>query len=87
LHHAHRHPEIVRWTDNVRLLQSLNESGILDETTAFGLRRAYLIYRAMVHRLDLRQLPARVTDSRFEAARRFVVQTWNRFLAPPKLKL
>ena len=87
LRHAHRHPEIVRWTDNVRLLQSLNESGLLDETTAFGLRRAYLIYRAMVHRLDLRQQYALVNDNRFEAARRFVAQAWNRFLAPPGLKV
>ncbi len=82
---AHRHPEIVRWTDNVRLLQSLSESGILDETTAFGLRRAYLIYRAVVHRLNLRQQPVHVADGRFDPARRFVVQAWNRFLAPPVL--
>jgi [glutamine synthetase] adenylyltransferase / [glutamine synthetase]-adenylyl-L-tyrosine phosphorylase len=87
LRHAHSHPEIVHWTDNVRLLQSLNESGILDETTAFGLRRAYLIYRAMVHRLDLRQQPAQVADHRFGKARRFVIQVWNRFLSPPILTL
>ena len=64
LRHCHQHPRIIRWTDNVRLLQSLNEAGILDDTTAFGLRRAYLIYRAMVHRLNLRQHPAQVGDDR-----------------------
>jgi glutamate-ammonia-ligase adenylyltransferase len=79
--HAHRHPEIVRWTDNVRLLQSLMESGILDETTAFGLRRAYLIYRAVAHRLSLREQESRAIDDRFGVARNFVVTVWNRFLA------
>jgi [glutamine synthetase] adenylyltransferase / [glutamine synthetase]-adenylyl-L-tyrosine phosphorylase len=81
LRHAHRHPEITRWTDNVRLLQALNEAGILDDTTAYLLRRAYLIYRAMVHRLNMRQQPARVIDDRFNASRRFVIDTWNRFLS------
>jgi glutamate-ammonia-ligase adenylyltransferase len=80
LRHAHRHPEITRWTDNVRLLQALNEAGILDNTTAYLLRRAYLIYRAMVHRLNLRRQPARVTDDRFGALRQFVIDTWNRYL-------
>jgi glutamate-ammonia-ligase adenylyltransferase len=87
LRHAHRHPEILRWTDNVRLLQSLNETGILDDTTAFGLRRAYLVFRAMVHRLNLKQQPALIRDQRFDAARQFVVQAWNRYLAPPELSL
>lgn len=81
--HAWRHPEIVRWTDNVRLLQSLNEAGILDENTAFGLRRAYLIYRAMVHRLALAQQPVLVSGNRFDALRRFVTEVWNSFFKTP----
>ena len=80
LRHAHQYPAIIRWTDNVRLLQALNESGILDNPTAFRLRRAYLIYRAMVHRLNLAQQSARVSNDRFEQPRRFVVDTWNKFL-------
>lgn len=80
LRYAHEHPEMVRWTDNVRLLQSLNEAGIIDNGTAFGLRRAYLIYRAMVHRLNLRQQPAQVEDGRFAAARGFVTDRWNHYL-------
>ncbi|MCP3879413.1 MAG: bifunctional glutamine synthetase adenylyltransferase/deadenyltransferase, partial [Sulfitobacter sp.] len=48
--HAHRCPKITRWPDNVRLLQELSRHGIIDSETAFGLRRAYLILRATVHR-------------------------------------
>ena len=87
LGHAHHHPEIVRWTDNVRLLQALNEAGILDDETAFRLRRAYLIYRAMAHRLNLRQQSAQVGSDRFQRPRRFITDVWNRFLSPPEIAL
>ncbi|MDA8137081.1 MAG: bifunctional [glutamate--ammonia ligase]-adenylyl-L-tyrosine phosphorylase/[glutamate--ammonia-ligase] adenylyltransferase [Desulfobacteraceae bacterium] len=80
LRHAHRHPAIVRWTDNVRQLQALNEAGILDNVTAFRLRRAFLIYRATAHRLNLAQQPARVADNRFLQARQFVAEMWQRLL-------
>ncbi|MBR9979865.1 MAG: bifunctional [glutamate--ammonia ligase]-adenylyl-L-tyrosine phosphorylase/[glutamate--ammonia-ligase] adenylyltransferase, partial [Desulfatitalea sp.] len=83
LRHAHHCPDIVRWTDNVRLLQALNEAGILDHNTAFGLRRAYLIYRAMVHRFNLREQPARVDDDRFPDTRRFVGAIWEKVFKQP----
>ncbi len=87
LRHAYHHPAIARWTDNVRLIQALNESRILDEDTAFALRRAYLIYRAVAHRLNLRQEPVKVAHAQFGPLRRFVIQTWNRFLSPPRILL
>jgi glutamate-ammonia-ligase adenylyltransferase len=78
LAHAHHHPEILRWTDNVRLLQSLAETGILATATAHLLRRSYLIYRAMAHRLNLRALPARFPGELFVDPRRFVRRVWQR---------
>lgn len=47
---------------------------------AFGLLRAYLIYRAMAHRLNLNQPSARASNDRFAQLRRFMVETWQRFL-------
>jgi glutamate-ammonia-ligase adenylyltransferase len=75
---AHRHPEILRWTDNVRLLQSLAETGVLATATAHLLRRSYLVYRAMAHRLNLRALPARFPVGLFAEPRRFVRRVWRR---------
>ncbi|MEJ2037499.1 MAG: bifunctional [glutamate--ammonia ligase]-adenylyl-L-tyrosine phosphorylase/[glutamate--ammonia-ligase] adenylyltransferase, partial [Desulfosarcinaceae bacterium] len=80
LRHAHQHPEIVRWTDNVRLLQALNGAGILDETTAFDLRRAYLLLRAAVHRLNLQGLSTQIDDDRFESIRSLVGRCWRFYL-------
>ncbi len=80
LRHAHQHPQIVRWTDNVRQLQALNEAGVLDETAAFGLRRAYLLLRAAVHRLNLQGLASQVYDDRFEGIRSLVRRCWANYL-------
>jgi glutamate-ammonia-ligase adenylyltransferase len=77
LAHAHQHPDILRWTDNVRLLQSLAETGVLATATAHLLRRSYLIYRAMAHRLNLRALPARFPGDLFAEPRRFVSRVWR----------
>ena len=77
LRHATEHPEITRWTDNVRLLQALSEARIVDEITAYRLRRAYLIYRAAAHRLNLKEQSTLVDEKRFSHLKRFVETVWK----------
>jgi glutamate-ammonia-ligase adenylyltransferase len=77
---SHRHPSLVDWTDNVRLLQTLIQTGILDEERAFMLREAYLIFRAKAHQLSLRQQPARVPEDRFAALRDRVRRVWQEIM-------
>jgi glutamate-ammonia-ligase adenylyltransferase len=80
LGHAHSHPQITRWTDNVRQLQSLSHFKIIDRQTAFALRRAYLILRATVHRLNLKGMPAHVERDRFQGITDLVARCWQRYL-------
>jgi glutamate-ammonia-ligase adenylyltransferase len=80
LRHAHRHPQITRWTDNVRQLQSLSQFRIIDRQTAFALRRAYLILRATGHRLNLKGMPAHVEKDRFQGIIALVTRCWDRYL-------
>ena len=82
LGHAHRHPQITRWTDNVRQLQSLSHFRIIDRQTAFALRRAYLILRATGHRLNLKGKPAHVEKDRFHGITTLVERCWKRYLDP-----
>jgi len=82
LRHAHRYPQIIEWTDNVRLLQSLMESEVIDEKTAYLLRKAFLTYRAAIHRLNLQEKPTRVSADRFLFLREGVRRIWDRFLSP-----
>ncbi|MEE4112433.1 MAG: bifunctional [glutamate--ammonia ligase]-adenylyl-L-tyrosine phosphorylase/[glutamate--ammonia-ligase] adenylyltransferase, partial [Desulfobacteraceae bacterium] len=80
LQHSANHPEISRWTDNVRLLQALAETGIVDGVTAYRLRQAYLIFRAVVHRLNLQERSPLVDSHRFDHLRDLVRRLWRRTL-------
>jgi glutamate-ammonia-ligase adenylyltransferase len=80
LHHAHHLAEIARWTDNVRLLQALSTHQCIGTDVAFGLRRAYLILRAMAHRLNLREETALIGDDRVIGLRALVQRHWRKLL-------
>jgi glutamate-ammonia-ligase adenylyltransferase len=82
LRHANRHPGLVRWTDNVRLLQSLAEHGIISGNTAHLLRHAYLIYRADAHRLSLQEKKAEVPATKYDQLRQRVALIWGSYLGP-----
>ena len=75
--HSHRNPGLLKWTDNVRLLQSLIETGVLDEYTAHLLKHAYLIYRAAAHQLSLQEKPSRVPREQFSHLQQRVVEIWQ----------
>lgn len=77
LFHASACPDIVKWTDNVRLLQSLAKANVVDPYAAFGLRRAYLIFRAIVHRCNLREADPEVPVERFLDYINLVRKNWN----------
>jgi glutamate-ammonia-ligase adenylyltransferase len=77
---AHEHPNLTRWTDNVRLLVTLMDSGLIDHATAYRLREAYLTYRAAVHRLSLQNQPPRLPMERFRTKCDYVVNAWQHFL-------
>ncbi len=82
LAHAHRYPDLLRWTDNVRLLQALSRYQLIDTQTAFGLRQTYLVLRAMAHRLNLKETPVSIDDSRLRHHRALVQRYWSQHLEP-----
>ena len=70
----------IQWTDNVRLLQTLIETGILADYQAHFLKEAYLTYRAVVHRLSLQERPAIVSRGRFRTLRENVATIWKHYM-------
>jgi len=76
---SHEFPALLEWTDNVRLIQTLIETGVIDEYRAHLLKHAYLIYRAMAHKLNLQEKPARVPEEKFQNLRRKVAEIWNSY--------
>ncbi len=79
LSHACDHEELLAWTDNVRLIHTLYETGVIQEFDAHILKHAYLIYRAVAHKLSLQEKPAQVAAERFQLLRRRVEQIWKAF--------
>lgn len=80
LQHANRLKQIARWTDNVRLLQELSTHDIIEPDIAFGLRRAYLILRAMAHRLNLKEESTLIGNDRILGLRSLVRRCWKHYL-------
>lgn len=69
--------ELTKWTDNVRILQTLAEKKIIDDYTAHFLKEAYLTYRLTAHRLSLQEKPARIEDGRFRELQEKVAIIWD----------
>ncbi len=80
--YSHKYGGLLKWTDNVRLIQALIETGALDEYTAHVLKHAYLIYRAAAHQLSLQEKPAKVPLAEFNHLQKRVLEIWQSFIRP-----
>ncbi|MFH2132020.1 MAG: bifunctional [glutamate--ammonia ligase]-adenylyl-L-tyrosine phosphorylase/[glutamate--ammonia-ligase] adenylyltransferase [bacterium] len=77
LRHAHEFDEFARWTDNVRLLGTLNKTRILENETANTLRSAYLTFRSEIHRLNLQEKGAYVPEDTFKGLQYKIAEIWD----------
>jgi len=78
---SHRSPELVRWSDNVRILETLAQEGFFEQQECDALRSAYLAYRSAAHQLALQQKPGLVPAQDFDAARSAVLAKWEQLFA------
>ena len=74
---AHNHPELTRWSDSIRILESLARCGLLSEQQSSQLIDAYKRYRSAGHRLQLKNQLAEVDSSEFSQWRRIVTAQWD----------
>jgi glutamate-ammonia-ligase adenylyltransferase len=77
---AHDYPNLVDYTDNLRLLERFESNGLLPGTVCRGLHDAYFSFRQEVHRLALLDRPALVEEGRFEREREAVREQWHNLL-------
>ncbi len=78
---SHPHPALAVYTDNIRILESLQQAGLFTTADAEALIDAYKAYRAHAHRLSLLQQPSEVPRVEFERHRKVVVSKWLELLA------
>jgi glutamate-ammonia-ligase adenylyltransferase len=80
LGHAHRFPDIVVWTDNIRLLESLSLEGVIPASHSQHLQQAYVDMRQTIHRLTLQEKEPVVPEERFEQTASAVIQIYDTWL-------
>jgi len=79
---SHRVPELARWSDNVRILETLGREGLFEQQECDALTGAYLAYRSAAHQLSLQQQPGVLPADRFGDARAAVNAKWRQLFAP-----
>ena len=73
---SREHPALLRYTDNIRILEGLEEAGLMTTGDASLLREVYKIYRSAAHRQALQNQAGVVPGDQFEAQRREVMRVW-----------
>ncbi|MFH2065839.1 MAG: bifunctional [glutamate--ammonia ligase]-adenylyl-L-tyrosine phosphorylase/[glutamate--ammonia-ligase] adenylyltransferase [Pseudomonadota bacterium] len=81
LANASQHPEIVTWSDNVRQLEALAQTGIMEQETSLFLKQAYLAFRANVHHLNLQDQPPVSDQTEIQAIGSKVEKIWKTYFA------
>lgn len=85
LSHAHRFPQLTRWSDNVRIYRTLIACGIMEEAQAEALIAIYLAMRGQIHHLALQERESRVPAHLFKNERAFVQLCWREWLGEDEL--
>ena len=74
---SHQYPALAVYTDNIRILESLQQAGLFNPAEAEALTDAYKAYRAHAHRLSLLQQASEVPMAEFESHRQVVMTKWQ----------
>jgi len=77
---AHQYPSLIRYTDNVRILEALAAEGLLDAAMAASLKAAWIDYRMALHRLALQEQSGSVDAGAFPEHRAAVMAQWEAWL-------
>ncbi|MBV0933256.1 bifunctional [glutamate--ammonia ligase]-adenylyl-L-tyrosine phosphorylase/[glutamate--ammonia-ligase] adenylyltransferase [Marinobacterium weihaiense] len=82
LRHAQERPGMMRWTDNIRILASIEHEGLLASDEVELLREAYKGYRAAGHRQTLQNRSSVLDEAAMREYREDVSAIWQRLLEP-----
>lgn len=81
LKEAHRCPDLVVWTDNIRLLESLDAEGIIRPDESQQLQDAYIALRRSIHRLNLQEKSSCLPEKQFSDMKNSVIKIYEKYLA------
>ncbi len=81
LAHAETHPELATYTDNIRQLDGLSDSGCILTVDADALKTAYVRYRTLNHEAILAGRKGRVEFAEVENERQLVESLWAQWMS------
>ena len=76
-----QHPGLTRYTDNIRILESAAEAGLLERGESEALIGIYRAYRAEGHKRALQQAKNEVPATLFANERSLVLAAWEKVFA------
>jgi len=87
---SQNHPELLQYSDNIRVLEVLEQLELFSAQDAEWLREAYKALRSAIHRLTLEQLPSRLSMVEVEQRglneyREAVIRIWTQTFKPDEL--
>ncbi|TWC41377.1 glutamate-ammonia-ligase adenylyltransferase [Pseudomonas sp. SJZ079] len=74
---SRKYPELLQFTDNIRILEGLERLGLVPGDDARLLQEVYKAYRVAAHRQALQKQPGVVSGDQFHAERRSVLRIWR----------
>ena len=80
LRYSHEKPKLTRWSDNVRIFESMIAQGVMDEGQAMAITHAYTEMRNQIHHRNLLNLDADVALDKFVVERELVSKIWQQWL-------
>lgn len=82
LAYAHQHPSLTEYTDNIRILETMAKTGVMNAEDCAILIESYRQIRARIHRLALNKEKALVNDlGELAPVVQSVADIWHRFMA------
>ena len=79
---SHRYPDLATWSDNIRILETLQREGLFSRQESEALTEAYIGFRSAAHQLALQQEAVVVDDSQFCEQRAAVRNKWKTMMVP-----
>lgn len=78
---AHQHPELTKWTDNIRILEQVSGLGVISAQDSLTLIESYRAIRAKIHRLALDKRKSIVKDpGELAPLVESVAKIWRQFM-------
>lgn len=77
LNYGHKFPELYNFTDNIRILDAIEDTALLSAEDAETLREAYKTYRAIGHQRTLQNLSNKVDANEMKDTRDAVIKIWH----------